>query len=428
MRALLCVLCLLLPGLGWAQGVEIYVSDAGNFQNPPWQILKFDENGNNPEVFIDQNLAWPQDILFLEDQGVVLVSSLNSGRIDRYDADTGNFISIFASNIAGPTRMKIGPDGLLYVLQWTGLGRVLRYQLNGTFVDEFTQVGVAQAIGLGWDSAGRLYVSSYSGGSVRRFDTDGADLGLFIISNLAGPTNIAFTTGGDLLVSDYDAGAIKRFDANAFYQGVFIGGLASPEGIAQLPGGDLLIGNGGTSAVKRYTTAGAFVEDFVASGAGGLLRPNAVVVRQLPFQINAGIADAWFDPATSGQGFLVTVFPELKQIFLAWFTYDTERPPGGVTANLGEPGHRWLTAQGPYNDDTAELTLSLTAGGVFDAANPPASTDPNGYGTLRLEFADCTSGLATYEIPSLNRSGQIPLQRIVEDRVPLCEQKGDGAN
>lgn len=421
MKTLLSVLCLLLPGLAWAQGVEIYVSDAGNFQNPPWQILKFDENGENPEVFITENLAWPQDILFIEDRDVVLVSNLNSGRIDHYDIETGDFVDIFASNIAGPTRMKVGPDGLLYVLQWTGLGRVLRYRLDGTFVDEFTQIGVPQAIGLGWDTAGRLYVSSYNGGSVRRFDTDGADLGLFITANLAGPTNIEFTTGGDLLISDYDAGAIKRFDANAFYQGIFIGGLASPEGIAQLPGGDLLIGNGGTSAVKRYSPAGAFVEDFVASGAGGLMRPNAVVVRQVPFQINAAIADAWFSPATNGQGFLVTVFPELKQIFLAWFTYDTERPPEDVSAILGEPGHRWLTAQGPYNDDTAELTLSLTAGGVFDAANPPAVTDPDPYGTLTLEFADCTSGLATYEIPSLNRSGEIPLQRIVEDRVPLCE-------
>jgi len=33
---------------------------------------------------------------------------------------------------------------------------------------------------------------------------------------------------------------------------------------------------------------------------------------------------------------------------MAWFTHDTERPDTGVEAILGEPGHRWLTAQGPY--------------------------------------------------------------------------------
>jgi hypothetical protein len=83
----LLLLCVLLPlATASAQQRAIYVSDAGNFQNPPWQILKFDEDGGNPEVFITQNLAWPQDILFLEEAGTVLISNLNSGRIDRYNA------------------------------------------------------------------------------------------------------------------------------------------------------------------------------------------------------------------------------------------------------------------------------------------------------------------------------------------------------
>jgi len=141
----------------------------------------------------------------------------------------------------------------------------------------------------------------------------------------------------------------------------------------------------------------------------------------LGFRINAGLNDAWFNPVTNGQGLLITVFPGIGQMFLAWFTYDTERPPEDVTAILGEPGHRWLTAQGPYTGDTANLTLNLTAGGVFDAAEPPASTDPAGYGTMQIEFADCTEGLVTYDIPSLGLSGEFPIERIVADNVPLCE-------
>lgn len=151
------------------------------------------------------------------------------------------------------------------------------------------------------------------------------------------------------------------------------------------------------------------------------MNPNAVVVRRAPLEINAGITDAWYNPATRGQGFLITVFPEIRQVFLAWFTYDTERPPQDVTATLGEPGHRWLTAQGAYSGDTANLTVYVTEGGVFDSATPPATTDPAGIGTLKLEFADCRSGLATYAIPSLGLSGQIPLQRITDDNVARCE-------
>ncbi|MFC1605380.1 formylglycine-generating enzyme family protein [Pseudomonadota bacterium] len=139
------------------------------------------------------------------------------------------------------------------------------------------------------------------------------------------------------------------------------------------------------------------------------------------FHINAGLNDAWYNPATNGQGFLISVFPDRQEMFLAWFTYDIERPPEGVQAVLGEPGHRWLTAQGPYDGDTANLTIYLTEGGQFDAVDPPAATDPAGDGSLTIEFADCNSGLATYQITSLGISGEIPLERIALDNVPLCE-------
>ena len=404
-----------------AQDYRVYVSDPPNFSLPPWQILKYDRDGRNPEVFIDQRLDWPHDILFLEEAGTVLISNFNSGRVERFDAGTGQHIDTFASGIPGPTRMKIGPDGLLYVLSASANARVKRYQLDGTFVDDFTNFGLPRCLGLAWDERGYLYVSSYDLQIVRVFDLDGVDGGNFVNTHLNGPANIWFDDSGDLLVLDYDAGVVARFDRDGRYQGDFIQGLAQAEGADFLPDGTLLIGNGGTGAVKSFTREGAFIEDFVTSGLGGLSQPAAVVVRIDEVAINAGMADAWFDPATNGQGFLITVFPDRAELFVAWFTYDTERPPDDVTAHLGEPGHRWLTAQGPFEGSTAELTVSLTRGGVFDSAQPPAVTDPDGYGTLKLEFLTCREGLVTYDIPSLGLDGEIPIRRIVEDNVALCE-------
>ena len=139
------------------------------------------------------------------------------------------------------------------------------------------------------------------------------------------------------------------------------------------------------------------------------------------FLINAGIDDAWYNPATPGQGFLVSVLPVIEQVFVAWFTFDTGRPPEDVQAILGDPGHRWLTAQGPYSGNMANLTIFETVGGVFDAAEPPAVTDLGGYGVMTIEFADCNNGLVSYEITSLGISGEIPVERIVLDNLPLCE-------
>jgi len=137
------------------------------------------------------------------------------------------------------------------------------------------------------------------------------------------------------------------------------------------------------------------------------------------FQINAGLNDSWYNPATDGQGFFITVYPDLGMMFVSWFTFDVERPPPGNTAILGEPGHRWLTAFGPYDGDTANLDIEVTRGGVFDKAQPPATTE-SGYGTMTVEFADCTAGLVSYEIPSLGLQGQIPIERIALDNVTLC--------
>lgn len=262
----------------WSQQPGIYVCDAGNFNNPPWQIVKFDTLGMNPEVFTTDNLAWPQDILFIPQSNRVLISNLNSGQINVHNAITGNFESVFANGLGAPTRMKIGSDGYIYVLQWAGNQKVKRFDFNGNFMDDFTSIGVSKSIGLDWDSVGNLYVSSYDGNYVRKFSSSGADLGLFISGNLQGPTNIHFNDSGELIVLDYNGGSAKKFDANGNYQGVFMPGLNNPEGIIKTSLNHYLIGNGGTGSVKEYDINGSFIQDIIPANSGNLIRPNAVVL------------------------------------------------------------------------------------------------------------------------------------------------------
>lgn len=145
---------------------------------------------------------------------------------------------------------------------------------------------------------------------------------------------------------------------------------------------------------------------------------------------NAGLNDAWFDPATAGQGFFITVYPDIGQVFLAQFTYDTERPPTSVTATLGEPGHRWLTAIGPFDGNRAELTATLTRGGVFDDPTPVENLTP--YGRYVLEVEDCTRVRLSYAFPGVGPApgleGEMELQRVVADNVSLCEALSGGAS
>lgn len=137
-----------------------------------------------------------------------------------------------------------------------------------------------------------------------------------------------------------------------------------------------------------------------------------------PFVINAGLNDAWYYPPTSGQGFFITVFSELGVVSLAWFTYDTELPPDGVTANLGDPGHRWLTALGPIDGNNAVLNIEMTSNGLFDS---PADIESRDDGTIILSFENCTTGTVEYDIPSINRKGTVPIVRVANDNSALCE-------
>ena len=137
------------------------------------------------------------------------------------------------------------------------------------------------------------------------------------------------------------------------------------------------------------------------------------------FQINRHISDAWFDPATDGQGLLIIVWEESQYVFLSWFTFDTERPPPEVASVLGDPGHRWLTAQGGYQGDTASLDIYFSSGGVFDSEEPPVG-GPVKDGTIEITWTSCTAGVLVYDIPSLGLHGEVSIQRIVLDNVPAC--------
>jgi len=137
-----------------------------------------------------------------------------------------------------------------------------------------------------------------------------------------------------------------------------------------------------------------------------------------PFEINVGLNDAWYDPVTDGQGFFITVFPDLGTVLLAWFTYDTELPPEAAASNLGDAGHRWLTALGPIDGNKSVMTITTTSGGLFDT---PTEIDKASDGTITLTFNNCNSGTVEYDILSIDQKGTVPIRRVANDNIALCE-------
>jgi hypothetical protein len=155
------------------------------------------------------------------------------------------------------------------------------------------------------------------------------------------------------------------------------------------------------------------------------------------FMINSGISGAWANFETLGQGFFIDVLPDIPLVFLAWFTWEAEQvAPAQMQseieklaksgsrshADLGDDNHRWITAQGPFDGNLAELEVTLTTGGIFDDSAPVTNSEPGSQGTITLTFSDCENGIAEYDFTAAGLSGQVPIKRLASDSVAYCNE------
>ena len=143
------------------------------------------------------------------------------------------------------------------------------------------------------------------------------------------------------------------------------------------------------------------------------------------FRVNRGLSGSWYYPPTSGQGFLLDVLDELNLLSLAWFTFDLQRPDESATALIGEPGHRWMTALGSFDGDTANVDIYWASGMIFDSADPPLNDEVRD-GTMTIQFTSCIEGTLYYDLGSAMVSGIIPIQPVTYDSVELCKSLTSG--
>lgn len=139
---------------------------------------------------------------------------------------------------------------------------------------------------------------------------------------------------------------------------------------------------------------------------------------ELEFEMNAGLNDAWYNPATAGQGFFVTVFPTIGKVLVSWFTYDTELPAADAPGNLEWAGHRWMNGFGDIAGNSAVMEIDIPSGGLFDT---PTTVEHTPSGTMTITFENCNAAVIEYDITTINRQGTIPIQRIAGDNIELCQ-------
>jgi hypothetical protein len=125
-----------------------------------------------------------------------------------------------------------------------------------------------------------------------------------------------------------------------------------------------------------------------------------------------GLSGSWYEPATSGQGLEVEVFPDQSApgtgfVQVSWFTYDTLA--GGAERQ------RWYTLGGPAVTGQANATLTIYQN-VDGNFNAPPITTAQAVGTATLTFDTCSSGQLSYSFTDgTGRTGTIPLTRLTQN-------------
>ena len=133
-----------------------------------------------------------------------------------------------------------------------------------------------------------------------------------------------------------------------------------------------------------------------------------------------GLTGSWYDSATSGQGLLVQVLPDITSqghgvLFAGWFTYDVA-PAGDAEKQ------RWYTLQGNISntDTAAALGIFANTGGNFGA---PPQTSAIQVGSATLQVSDCQHASLSYNFTDgSGRAGTIALTRL--DTNVTCTSTG----
>ncbi|MEZ6035660.1 MAG: cadherin-like domain-containing protein [Planctomycetaceae bacterium] len=207
--------------------------------------------------------------------GNFLISGHGSNNVLQYQSDgtlVGTFVTAGSGGLSGAAGMDFGADGNLYVAS-SGTGKVLRFDgTTGAFIDEFISTGLSFPLGLTFGPDGDLYVASQGSQGVLKFDSVTGVLDASFNAPSTGSTeDITFGPDGNLYVSSISDGVVRLNGTTGAFIDNFValgtGGLTSAAGVTFGPDGNLYVSDQDSNAVRRYDgTTGAYIDDYLVPG------------------------------------------------------------------------------------------------------------------------------------------------------------------
>lgn len=345
-----------------------------------------------------------------------LVSGFTSNNVHVYDACTGAFERLLdaADRIRGPQAVRIGPNGMLYVVS-EGNGRVLRYNATTLeFIDSFINAGAGTGItGLAFGPDGDVYLGGYAVDTVRRYDGTTGQLEATVVAagtGLDGPDcGMNFGPDGRLYIPSYNNNAVVRYDPASNTSATIVapntGGLVRTRAVLFEPGGQsYLVTSEGSGHLFRFNAANNALVSTVASGLGGPAGANYMADGKLLIATNDGTAIR-VDPAT-GQN-LGPLFPQGRG-GLDGSTYAVTIPFAAAPAvDASQIGSQyWIVGAGTMSGRTLNVEgVVSSVGTAFGDGFRAADVVRKRWGRVSIAFTGCRAGNFTWDSTGPDSAG-----------------------
>lgn len=379
---------------------ELYVTGRNSFN-----VVRYDGATGQPLGALDTAgsgaLSWPEGIT-IESNGVAYVASSGSSVVQKYDAVTDTYLgAITSSQLNTPKAVRFGPeDGLMYVAS-AGNNRILRFDGNGNFVDDFVPAGSGGMVNpyrLEFGPDGNLYVAALGTSRILRFGTDSEAVFTVTLSSPSSQSvTVDFTTndGSATVGNDYTAvSGTLVFEPGVTTRTILVPTLD-----------DAVFESTETFAVNLLASSGAGIQD--NQGIATIVDDE---VANVPPTASAGTDQTVSDGDASGsQSVMLSGSGSDSDGSIVTYAWTVGSTLLGSTASISPVllvGTHTLTLTVTDNDgatgsDTVDVTILANQGPTADAgaALTVSDTDSSGSETVTLVGSgnDVDGTITTYQ-------------------------------
>lgn len=368
----------------------------------------------------------------------LLVSDYSGNEVRVYNGCTGEYLQDLdgEARLSGPQSIRIGDDGLIYVVSEEN-ARVVRYRAEDlSFVDIFIDgsgIGPIRRPTALLFHNDELLLAGYQSDNIGRFDRQTGEFKSLLATNIAGldgpDAGMAIDTNGELLVPSFESSQLLRFDPDS---GEFRGVLGDTSNGLNAPRVVLVDSQTGARWVTSWRN-GRVVE-IAADGSSRVVantfRPSGLALNpnngQLLVASDSSKVIFNLDPATGE----LTQFVQGggNPLQAATFVTYLSRTANQVTQTNEQ---YWIVGDGPISDEF-ELLVSAavtTQGGAFGDAFDPELVERPRWGEINIRFTDCNAAQLNWTSTGDNSadfgSGGYPLVRLLPNRGQAdCEMVG----